>query len=427
VTTYAQQGEVLGTGDPNSYLQPEEIHRIIGQHADALALDGRRLLVLIPDSTRTAPLPLLFDALRGAFGDRVAAMDLLVALGTHPPMPDDAIDALLGRPAAERGGSRVFNHEWDKPETFVSLGIIDEDEIERLSRGLLRQRVDVRINRLVTEYDHVLICGPVFPHEVVGFSGGNKYFFPGVSGKEVIDLSHWLGALITAYEIIGTLGTTPVRALIDRAASMIPTPRSALCFVVATTSNQLHGLYAGSPEDAWAKAAELSAQVHVRYVDRRYNKVLSVIPEMYDEIWVAAKGMYKLEPVVADGGEIILYAPHVRHVSRTHGEVLRKVGYHSRDYFLAHWDEFRDLPWGVLAHSTHLTGAGTYDPQLREERKRIRVTLATGIPEQECRELDLGYRDPATINPLDYADREDEGVLLVPKAGEMLYRLRDAG
>jgi nickel-dependent lactate racemase len=307
----------------------------------------------------------------------------------------------------------------------VSVGVIEEDEVASISRGMLRERVDVKVNRLVTEYDHVLICGPVFPHEVVGFSGGNKYFFPGVSGKEVIDLSHWLGALITSYEIIGSLGVTPVRALINRAASLIPTPRSALCFVVAPASNALHGLYAGPAEEAWAAAAQLSAQVHVRYVDRQYSTVVSVIPQMYDEIWVAAKGMYKLEPVVADHGEIIIYAPHVRHVSRVHGEVLKKVGYHSRDYFLAHWDEFRDLPWGVLAHSTHLTGAGTFDPETREERKRIRVTLATGIPEEECRALGLGYLDPATVDVADYADREDEGVLLVPKAGEMLYRLTD--
>ena len=426
MTTTSTRGEVLGSGDPAGVLSEEEIFRIVAEHADELALDGQRLLVLIPDSTRTAPLPMLFDALRAAFGERVTALDLLIALGTHPPMPETAIDALLGRPAAKRGGSRVFNHEWDRPETFVSLGVIEEEEIERISGGLLRQRVDVRINRLVTEYDHVLVCGPVFPHEVAGFSGGNKYFYPGVSGKEVIDLSHWLGALITSHETIGTLGITPVREVIDRAASMIPTPRSALCFVVATTSNGLHGLYAGSPEAAWAEAAQLSSHVHVRYVDRQYSTVLSVIPEMYDEIWVAAKGMYKLEPVVADGGEIILYAPHVRHVSRVHGEVLTKIGYHSRDYFLAHWDEFRDLPWGVLAHSTHLTGAGTFDPESREERKRITVTLATGIPEQECTDLGLRYRDPAAVNIADYADREHEGVLLVPKAGEMLYRLHSA-
>ena len=57
----------------------------------------------------------------------------------------------------------------------------------------------------------------MFPHEVVGFSGGNKYLFPGIAGPEIINFTHWLGALITNYDVIGA-GYTPVRAVIDRAA-----------------------------------------------------------------------------------------------------------------------------------------------------------------------------------------------------------------
>jgi hypothetical protein len=66
-----------------------------------------------------------------------------------------------------------------------------------------------------------LVVGPVFPHEVVGFSGGNKYFFPGISSQEVINVSHWLGTLMTSAEIIGTRGITPVRAMIDEAVSLV--------------------------------------------------------------------------------------------------------------------------------------------------------------------------------------------------------------
>lgn len=416
--------DVVGSGDPGSHLTEAELNDLIAEHAASLGLDGKRVLVLIPDGTRSAPLPLLVRMLRKAFSSS-AQLDLLIALGTHPPMDDDAIDRLLGCTAAERGSMRVFNHLWDDPATFVDLGTIEEDEVDEISGGRLRQRVDVRINRLVTEYDHVLVCGPVFPHEVVGFSGGNKYFFPGVSGQELIDLSHWLGALITSYEIIGTLGTTPVRRLIDRAASMIPTPRSALCFVVSPKdADSVHGAFAGPVEPAWREAAELSSQVHVTYVDHPFTTVVSVIPPMYDEMWVAAKGMYKLEPVVADGGELIIYAPHVKDISRVHGEALSRIGYHTRDYIESHWDELQHEPWGVLAHSTHLRGAGTYDAATGEERPRVSVTLATAIPEQECLDMGLGYRDPRALDPADFEGREDEGILVVPKAGEMLFRLR---
>lgn len=419
-----------GVGYTDRTLDEREVAELLAAGLAGRGLEGQRVLVLIPDGTRTAPIPLMFRLLHRELGGRVAALDYLIALGTHTPMMPEQINKLVGvRPeewATTYRGINVFNHEWAKPETFVSLGTIAEEEVAAISDGMLRRSVEVRVNRLVTEYDRVIVCGPVFPHEVVGFSGGNKYFFPGVSGPEVIDVSHWLGALITSYAIIGTKGTTPVRRLIDRAAGMVPTEKLCLAMVVAAGKNELAGLYTDEPQAAWAAAAELSAQIHIKYVDRPFKQVLSVMPEMYDDIWTAAKGMYKLEPVVADGGEVIIYAPHITEFSYTHGEVLAEVGYHVRDYFLNQWDKFATHPGGVLAHSTHLRGAGRHSLETGEE-PRIQVTLATGISAERCAAHNLGYRDPATINPAEWAGREDEGILLVPKAGEMLYRLKGEG
>ena len=142
---------------------------------------------------------------------------------------------------------------------------------------------------------------------------------------------------------------------------------------------------------------------------------------MYDELWVAAKCMYKLEPVVADGGELIIYAPHLTEVSAMHGRLIGQIGYHTRDYFLAQWEKFKHYPWGVLAHSTHLRGVGTFADAV--EKPRIRVTLASGIDEATCRKINIGYRDPNTIDVRDWQGRADR--IYVPKAGEMLYRLRN--
>jgi nickel-dependent lactate racemase len=290
-----------------------------------------------------------------------------------------------------------------------------------MTGGLLNQAVDVRLNKLIFAYDQIIICGPTFPHEVVGFSGGNKYFFPGIGGAEVINFSHWLGALMTSYEVIGTR-YTPVRRVIDRAAALIDRPK--LCFSLVVKGEGLAGLFIGPPEAAYGAAADLSAKLHIQWVGRPFKRVLSVMPEMYADIWTAAKGMYKLEPVVADGGEIIIYAPHIDEVSYTHGHLLAEVGYHVRDYFLKQWERFEAFPGGVLAHSTHLRGTGTYDPETGIESPRINVTLATKIPEERCRHLCLGYLDPEQINFDDWRGREAEGRLLVPKAGEMLYRLK---
>jgi len=256
---------------------------------------------------------------------------------------------------------------------------------------------------------------------VVGFSGGTKYFFPGIGGPEIINVTHWLGALITNYDVIGA-GYTPVRAVIDRAAALVDRPVTCVSLVV--THEGLAGLYVGSPQAAWQAAAALSAQKHIVYVERPYTRVLSVMPEMYADLWTAAKGMYKVEPAVADGGEVIIYAPHITEVSYTHGDLIDEIGYHCRDYFTGQWERFRHYPGGVLAHSTHVKGLGTYDAATGTERPRIAVTLATGIPAERCAKINLGYRDPRSVDVDAWKGREAEGTLVVPRAGEMLYRLR---
>ena len=415
----------FGKGYDDRFLTEAEIRELMRQALAAARLDGKRVIILIPDRTRTAPLAQMFRLFHELLGGRVAALDYLIALGTHQPMDEAGINQLVGVTAEERvttyAGVNIFNHRWDEPETFTTLGQISAAEIAELSGGLLGQAINVRLNKLIFAYDQVIICGPTFPHEVVGFSGGNKYFFPGISGAEVINFSHWLGALITSYEVIGTR-MTPVRRVIDRAAAMIDCPK--LCFSLVVKSEGLAGLFIGSPEAAYEAAAELSAKLHITYVERPFERVLSVMPEMYADIWTAAKGMYKLEPVVADGGEVIIYAPHINEVSYTHGHLLDEIGYHVRDYFVKQWQRFGHYPGGVLAHSTHLRGAGAYDRATGVEAPRIRVTLATRIPAERCRRLNLGYLDPDTINLDDWRGREAEGRLLVEKAGEMLYRLK---
>jgi nickel-dependent lactate racemase len=414
---------VLGLGSVDGHLTPEDVQSVVRQGLSSLRLDGRRLLAIIPDGTRTMPMPLVFDAIEMTAGSRVAVLDYLVALGTHQPMSDAQLSRLVGRPVVggQIGRSRIFNHRWDRPDTFAELGTIPAAEIRELTGGLLERDVTVSLNKLIFDYDQILICGPVFPHEVVGFSGGNKYLFPGIAGPEIINFTHWLGALITNYHVIGER-YTPVRAVIDRAARLIDRPISCLALVV--THGGLAGLYFGSAQEAWRTAADLSARVHIVYVDRPFRRALSIMPEMYDDLWTAAKGAYKLEPAVADGGEIVIYAPHITEVSYTHGRIIDEVGYHCRDYFLAQWRKFEHYPGGVLAHSTHVKGLGSYDAATGTETPRIHVTLATGIPEERCRRINLGYMDPAGIKIEEWTGREHERILVVPRAGEMLYRLR---
>jgi nickel-dependent lactate racemase len=400
-------------------LEEREVRDVVARAAAALDRRWRRILVLVPDGTRTMPMPGFFQVLDEALGPRTAALDFLVALGTHAPMSDAQLSQLVGRTVVDgrAGERRIFNHRWDDPASFATLGTIPAAEIEQLTGGRLSRDVTVALNKLPLDYDHVLVCGPVFPHEVVGFSGGTKYLFPGIAGPEIIHFTHWLGALITNYEVIGTK-QTPVRAVIDRAARLLDRPLSLLAPVVMHEG--LAGLFCGPVHETWSAAADLSSKRHVVWLEKPVRRVLSIMPAMYDDLWVAAKGMYKVEPAVADGGEVVIYAPHVTEVSHVHGALLDQVGYHCKDYFLKQWDRFQDVPGGILAHSTHVKGLGTYDPATGVETPRIRVTLATGIPRERCERINLGYLDPATVDPK--AWKEDPDTLVVPRAGEMLFR-----
>ena len=222
-------------------------------------------------------------------------------------------------------------------------------EIGELSGGLFEMDVEVTFNKTALGYDQIIIVGPVFPHEVVGFSGGNKYLFPGIGGPEILNFFHWLGAVLTNARVIGHKWTA-VRAVVDRAAQMVRVPKAAFCLVVAPDKT-LAGLFVGTPEAAWSAAADLSNQVNVVRKPQPFHTVLSCAPKMYDDLWVGGKCMYKLEPVVADGGELIIYAPHITEVSPVHGALIERLGYHTLPYFTADWDKFKDEPWGVLAHS----------------------------------------------------------------------------
>jgi nickel-dependent lactate racemase len=388
-------------------------------------LSGQKVLVLIPDHTRSVPLADLFRLTVEVLSD-AARIDFMVALGTHPPLSDESLLRLVGLSPVERATEYahvgLMNHAWNDPGALATLGTIETDEIREIAgqhwHPSLPDRIQVRINRAILDYDHVLILGPTFPHEVVGFSGGAKYLFPGISGPEMIDATHWLGALAA---VVGTIGVrdTPVRTLIHAAARRVPTPVSLAALVVV--GDDLAGVFIGDLIGAWEAAVELSSQRHIRWCERPYRRVLSCAPPMYDELWTAAKAMYKLEPAVDIGGEVVIFAPHLDTVSRVHGQFLDEIGYHTLPYFLEHWDRYRHIPLGVLAHSTHLRGSGRMESGI--EKANVRVTLASRIPRETCERLNLGYLNPDNIDISGWQNRDDEGILYVPKAGEILYRL----
>jgi nickel-dependent lactate racemase len=412
------------TAPDGSTLPPEEIRRTL-RAALERKTRNQRVLVLIPDHTRSIPLPFLFRTLCGIL-DGAAQVDFLVALGTHPPLTEEELLRLAGLTSPERRGAfarvGLRNHAWQDDSALAQIGVIGEDELRRISgpawHPSLAGDLPVRINRAALECDQLVLLAPTFPHEVAGFSGGGKYICPGIAGSEMIHRMHWLGALIGLLETMG-VRDTPVRALIERATGMLPTPVTLLALV--PEADGLAGVFAGDCGTAWPAAVDLSARRHIRRMPHPFRRALACAAPIYDELWTAAKAAYKTMPVMAEGGEIILFAPHLTTISRTHGSFIERVGYHILPYFLQDLERFRDIPLSVLAHSAHLRGPGEMVNGV--ERPRFAITLASGISRAECKRLNLGYLDPATITPADWKNRESEGILLVERAGEMVYQL----
>ncbi|MBE0537928.1 MAG: DUF2088 domain-containing protein [Phycisphaerae bacterium] len=413
---------VISRSNINSFVDHTDAAHAVSEFFAQNDYAGKCVLLIVPDNTRSGPIGKIFQMIFDSIGNKAAALDVLVALGTHQPMSEEQICKRLAITAEERkrtyASVKFFNHEWDKPETFKTIGKITAEEISRLTDGLFAEDVDVAINKRLFDYDTFFIVGPVFPHEVVGFSGGHKYIFPGIAGAEIINFFHWLGAVITNPWINGNKWTA-TRKVVEKAASFITIPRKL--FAVVAVNDQMKGLFIGDVADAWEQAADLSEQVHIVYLEKSYKTVLGIAPQMYDDIWTAGKVMYKLEPIVEDGGTLIIYAPHITEVSYTHGKILDEIGYHTRDYFLKQWERFKHYPRGVTAHSTHVKGIGTYRDGV--ETPRVNVVLATGIGKARCDQVNLGYMNPDEINIADYEKKEDQGVLVVHHAGEVLHRL----
>jgi nickel-dependent lactate racemase len=413
---------IIECKNKSDFVSDEQAREAIGGFFARNDCTGKRILLIIPDNTRSGPVGEIFKIIYDFLAGKAKAIHVLVALGTHQPLTEEQICTRLDITDAQRRSKyasvKFFNHRWNRPETFTLIGRIRANEIEQITGGLFSEEINVAINKLIFEYDEFFIIGPVFPHEVVGFSGGHKYIFPGIAGSEIINFFHWLSAVITIPVIIGNKWTPP-RQVVEKAASFIQMPRKL--FAIVSVDNKLNGLFIGDCKEAWERAADLSKEVHIVYKDKPYHTILGEAPKMYDDIWTAAKVAYKLDPILADGGTLIIYAPHITEISYTYGKILDKIGYHTRDYFLKQLDKFADIPRAAMAHSTHVKGLGVFTNGV--ERPRVNVILATGISKERCEKVNLGYMNPADINIADYENREDKGILLVRHAGETLFRL----
>lgn len=423
----ASENFVTGKGSPEADLTAPDFRPVI-EEALAGIKPGARVLAILSDKTRDDNTPDLFPIAADVLAARGAAkFDALIAQGTHSQM--------TGAEKLEKIGVRsrdevpllgeIFDHQWSKPEELTTIGELSAQEVSNVTGGLFAQPIVLKVNKLLAPgiYDVVLIFGATVPHEVAGFAGGAKYFFPGVAGPELTHATHWLAALATIEKIIGRV-ETPTRHMIEAAADHIPAEVISFTSVVSrdeTDRLRTYAFFAGDHRLALRRAAEISRHVHIKYTGRKYRRVVALLDPHYEDLWLGGKASYRLGGVIEEDGELLIYAPHLRCISDTHGEDIERFGGYAPlekvKELVAQSGELQ-ANLCVAAHLTHVAYAGRTDEK-GDIALRYRITLASEVDEDSCRRVNLGYMDPADFRLSDYEG--DPETLIVERAGRDLY------
>jgi lactate racemase len=416
---------MAGWGEPTADLSPADMRGILAEALAGVA-PGSSVLAIVADKTRDDNTSVLFPLAAQILADRgIAKLDALIAQGTHPPMSEGDKRAKIGADGGAQvpGAGHIFDHDWANPEKLASVGTLSRERVKELSKGLMDGAIELRVNKLLARgvYDTVLIFGTTVPHEVAGFSGGAKYFFPGVAGPELTHATHWLSALAGIEAVIGRVETPP-RHLFEAAADLVPARIISLNSVVTRENGRLrsHALFCGDFRQAFRRAAEVSRRVHIKYTGRRYKRVVALLDSHYEDLWVGGKASYRLGPIIEEGGELIIYAPQLRAISETHGALIKRYGYAPLETVRQLVAQSRELQQNlcVAAHLAHVSFAARRLPDGRIA-PRYSITLASAVDSDTCRRVHLAYLNPAAFRLADYEG--DPNTLIVEQAGRDLY------
>ena len=416
---------MTGKGRPDFDLRPAELREILSEALSTISR-GSSVLAIVADKTRDDNTDILFPLAAQILADRkIAKFDALVAQGTHPPMSEREKRTKIGAAGTTQvsGFGHIFDHDWADPDKLVTIGILNSAHVKEITGGLIDRPIELKVNRLLAPglYDTVLIFGTTAPHEVAGFSGGAKYFFPGVAGPELTHATHWLGALASIEKVIGRV-ETPTRHLFEAAADFVPSRVISLSSVVTRDGGRLrtHALFCGDFRQAVRQAAEVSRYVHIKYTGRKYKRVVALLDSHYEDLWVGGKASYRLGPVIEEDGSLIIFAPHLTTISETHGALIKRYGYAPLERIRELVSESQELQQNlcVAAHLAHVSFAGR---RLADGTivPRYSITLASAVDADTCRRVNLRYMDPHPFQLKDY--ERDPNTLIVDQAGRDLY------
>lgn len=358
--------DIFRTAKDDNGLSIEEIKAALIE-----ALEGRKLnkvLLVPPDFTRFhSNAGLISNFCYTYLTAKGVEVDVLPALGTHVPVSESQWKTMFG----EIPYDRMIVHNWRTD--VVKLGDIPADVVSEISEGLWKTSLAVEINKLVmdSKYDLVISPGQVVPHEVIGMANHAKNLFVGVGGSEMINCSHMIGAVCGMEKAMGR-DHSPVRRLFDYAMEHFIYGKRPILFALTVTTApggniRTHGLFIGEGRECLTEAVKLAQQKNIDYVEHGLKKcVVYLDPSEFTSTWLGNKSVYRTRMAMADGGELIVLAPGVRHFGEDEAvdKLIRKYGYRGRIHTLEVFEkpESEDLRsnMGAAAHLIHGSSDGRF-------------------------------------------------------------------
>ncbi len=379
----------------------------------------RRVLILPPDHTRlnsqAGPITAMAYEILVKAGVRV---DIMPTLGTHNAMTEKQLRMMFG----DTIPLDVFKvHDWRNG--IVRKGVLPGEYLAELSAGKVSYTVGVEVStRLYDGYDLILSVGQVVPHEVVGMANYTKNIVVGAGGADIINKSHFLGAVCNMETILGR-ADTPVRRLFNTAVSRFlgDLPILYMLTVVEqdydTREMMLRGFYAGADEAVYREACTLAREVNVTVLDREPRKVVVYLdPHEFQSTWLGNKAVYRTRLAIADGGELIVLAPALKEFGEDPqiDKLIRKYGYRGTPVTLQAVEANDDLRanLGAAAHLIHGSSEGrfaiTYCPGEGMGLDAVRSVGFNAVPYAEM----AARYDPATLK---------DGFNTLPDGEEVFY------
>ncbi len=410
--------EFIAEGGPDKVVEESQASVLV----DGLLHDLRqraplrRVLLIPPDITRFHSWAgtltcLLYHKLRDS-----AAVAILPAVGTHTPMTDTEIARMFP------GLPRTAFHAHDWRSGVVPLDEVPAELIRRVSEGKLDFSALVEIDHLIVDgnWDAIISIGQLVPHEVIGIANHNKNVFIGAGGSDLINKSHWLGAVYGIERIMGR-ADTPVRAVLnyasDHFARQLP-----LVYLLTVRARDARGrlvtrgLYAGDDHACFHRGAELCRQVNLDRLERAPRKVVVYLdPLEFKSTWLGNKAVYRTRMAIADDGELIVLAPGVREFGEdpTIDRLIRRFGYRGTPATLDLVKREPELAANLsaAAHLIHGSSEG-----------RFAITYCPGhLTRAEIESVGYRYGDLKALQERYSPDRLRDGWNTLPDGEEVYY------